>query len=93
MFLGVYDGMPYQMQETVISPGTTLLLYTDGLTEAMNAADKMFSEERVNDEVNRAIKAGQTAPKALIERLSQAVHNFVGETPQNDDLTLLAIRI
>ena len=92
MFLGVYDGIPYQMQETVISPGTTLLLYTDGLTEAMNAADKMFSEERVYDEINRAIKAGLTAPKALIERLSQAVHNFVGETPQSDDLTLLAIR-
>jgi sigma-B regulation protein RsbU (phosphoserine phosphatase) len=43
--------------------------------------------------VNRAIQDGQTRPKELIDRMKQAVHDFVGDAEQSDDLTLLAIRL
>ena len=78
-------------QETVIEPQTTLLLYTDGLNEAIDADIEMFSEDRIFDELNHAIQDGQLSPKALVERLTQAVHDFVGDTEQSDDLTMMAI--
>jgi len=76
----------------VLSPQTTLLLYTDGLTEAVNADDEMLGHERVLSEANRAIQAGKTAPGDLVERMRQTVRDFAGGTEQSDDLTLLAIQ-
>ena len=89
--VGAVDGTPYQTQTIVIEPQTTIFLYTDGVTEAMTADKKMFGREQIIDEINRAIQAGQVAPKALIERMTAAVQAFVGDTEQSDDLTMLAI--
>ena len=58
----------------------------------MDADDKMFGKERVLDELNRLIEAGPFSPKTLIEHMTQAIHDFVGDTVQSDDLTLLAIK-
>lgn len=90
--VGFFANTVYQMQEVVIEPHTTILFYTDGLNEAMNADENMFGRERISDEIRSAIQSGQLSPKALIDRLTDAVHQFVGNTEQSDDLTLLAIR-
>ncbi len=89
--IGVIANTPYQMQEVVIKPHTTIFFYTDGLTEALNAEEKMFGEERILNEMNLAIQARELSPRPLIERMTGAVHNFVGNTEQSDDLTMLAI--
>ena len=89
--VGAVPATPYKMQETVIEPQTTILLYTDGLNEALNADKEKFGKERILNETNRAIQAGQLSPKALIEQLTLSVHQFVGDTEQSDDLTMLAI--
>lgn len=89
--VGAVADTPYQMQTIVIEPQTTILLYTDGVTEAMTADKKMFGREQILDEIKRAIQAGQVAPKALIERMTAAVQTFVGDTEQSDDLTMLAL--
>jgi len=89
--VGAVAGTPYQTQAIVIEPQTTIILYTDGVTEAMTADKKMFGREQILDEINRAIQTGQVAPKALIERMTAAVQAFVGDTEQSDDLTMLAI--
>ena len=90
--VGIMGDTPYQTQTTIIKPQTTILLYTDGLNEAMNAEEQQFSEERIFDEAKRAIEVGQLAPKALIEQMTKAVHTFVGDTEQSDDLTMLCLR-
>ena len=89
--VGAVPATSYKMQETVIEPQTTILLYTDGLNEALNADKEKFGKERILNETNRAIQAGQLSPKALIEQLTRSVHQFVGDTEQSDDLTMLAI--
>lgn len=89
--IGVIANTPYQIQEVVIEPHTTIFFYTDGLTEALNAEEKMFGEERILNEMNRAIQTRELSPRPLIERMTGAVHNFVGNTEQSDDLTMLAI--
>ena len=89
--VGAVANTSYQMQSAVIEPHTTILLYTDGLSEAMNVNRKQFGKERVLNEVNRAVDDGQLSPQALIQRMTQAVTHFVGDTEQSDDLTMLAI--
>ena len=58
----------------------------------MNADEKMFGEQRIADELSRAISDRQLDPKTLTERMLRAVHDFVGDTEQSDDLTMLTIR-
>jgi sigma-B regulation protein RsbU (phosphoserine phosphatase) len=87
--VGVTAELKYSEQETVMAPGTTLFLYTDGLTEAMNAGGEQFGKKRINEVIN----AHQDAtPKELIETMTATVHQFVGDTEQSDDLTMLAVR-
>ena len=86
------EDTPYLTQEIVIEPQTTVLLYTDGLDEATDADEKLFGNDRIIDELNRAIQDGQLSPKAMIDRMTQAVHAFVGDAEQSDDLTMLCLR-
>ena len=90
--VGAYTDSAYQTQTAVLEQGSTIFLYTDGLSEAMVDGYKMFGEKRILDEVDRAIQAEQLSPKALIDRMTQAVHAFVGDFEQSDDLTMMAIR-
>lgn len=90
--VGFFSDTEYVMQEVVIEPDTTILLYTDGVNEAMNAKEEMYGFERILDEVNHTIETSKLSPKELIDQLTQSVNNFVGDTEQSDDLTMLAIR-
>ena len=90
--VGAIKGMKYVSQETQLEQGTTLFLYTDGLTEAMNAANQMFGVERVKEIVQSQISGGETSPKVLIDRLTESVDAFVAGAEQSDDLTMMAIK-
>ena len=89
--VGAFPDWKFVEQETVMSPGSTIFLYTDGLTEAENAVQDQFGEDRMT-----AILAAQTeqsaSPETLISVMTDAVHEFVGDTEQSDDLTMLAIK-
>ena len=78
----------FTSQETVLAPGTTLFLYTDGIDEAEDAQHKMFGKQRIQETLHDA----PAAPQGLIEHMQQAVAGFVGDNEQSDDLTMLAIR-
>ena len=73
----------------MLVPDMTIFLYTDGLTEAENGCRNLFGMERI-DEV---IATFEGSPQELIETMTAAVHQFVGDTEQSDDLTMLAFRI
>ena len=88
--VGVETGWNYEGQHFKLTPGTTLLLYTDGLTEAENNEKDQFGEQRIFDTL-REIPASDT--EKLVEGLTAAIHVFVGDAEQSDDLTLLAIRL
>ena len=89
--VGAFPDWEFVEQETVMEPGSTIFLYTDGLTEAENATHDQFGEDRMT-----AILAAQTqqgaSPETLISAMTDAVHEFVGDTEQSDDLTMLAIK-
>ena len=82
----------FSLQEAHIFTGTTIFLFTDGLTEAMDANKSQFQMERVNDVANRALANHQQEPRQLIAQMTEAVHQFVGNAEQSDDLTMMAIQ-
>ena len=85
--IGVLPGMSFQEQETDLHCGDTLFLYTDGLTEAENESHALFGEARMI-----AALDGERNAQAQLEAVKRAVHAFVGEANQSDDLTMLCIR-
>ena len=87
---GVFAGMAYgPPQEVVLGPGDTVVLVTDGFFEWTNARDEDFGFERLH----AAIRAGRDlSPDRLIAHLHKAVTDFVGGTPQNDDLTAVVLK-
>ncbi|MBR1447959.1 MAG: SpoIIE family protein phosphatase, partial [Prevotella sp.] len=89
---GVMPGWAFSLQETVIDSGTTIFLYTDGLTEAENAHHGQFGDERVLDTARAICVDGCQSPRTLVEKMVDAVHAFVGEAEQSDDLTMMAIQ-
>ena len=90
--VGVRPKWVYTLQEAQIFTGTTIFLFTDGLTEAMDVDSKQFKMERVMNTAREALANHQLEPKQLIDGMTEAVHQFVGEAEQSDDLTMMAIQ-
>ncbi|HNX22112.1 MAG TPA: SpoIIE family protein phosphatase, partial [Bacteroidales bacterium] len=87
--LGLIDGFQYQQQEKKIYSGTTLVLYTDGLTEAENESQMLYGEERLLQLIN---SNEDLNTQNLVETILEDVHSHVKSADQSDDLTLLAIK-
>ena len=79
----------YQSKDMALYPGDSLVLYTDGVTEAVDHQREQFSEERLAACLGRL--AG-SAPEALIRDVLHRVETFADGTPQPDDITLLALQ-
>ena len=86
--IGAMPNWEFIAQETDLAPGSTLFLYTDGLDEAEDAGYRLFGKKRIVE----VMQTASQQPSALIERMTQAVADFVGDTEQSDDLTMLAMQ-
>ena len=87
--LGLFPNPMLDAQTMILPAGGTLLLYSDGVTEAMDAAGELFGVERVAETMRGS--AGDSA-QVLCDRLVQALVAYAGGAPQADDITLLAVR-
>jgi sigma-B regulation protein RsbU (phosphoserine phosphatase) len=72
-----------------LAPDDCLILYTDGLTEALDASGEEFGVENVTRAIVESASGGASA---ILERLTGDLKKFVGEAPQHDDITLIVIR-
>ena len=86
--LGVFDETDWKQETTIIKPGDTLVLYTDGVTEAQNAQMQSFGEEQLLASARAHL--GKSAGK-LRDALLEDIHKFVGDAPKSDDITLMVI--
>jgi len=88
--LGVKPGVHLEEAERVLEKGNTLVLYTDGITEAVNEKGEAFGEERLVDVIrqNKGLDA-----KDLMRKIQDEVMVFSGTQPQYDDITLLVMQV
>lgn len=87
--LCMLEEFPYTAQQTQLQPGDTLLMYTDGITEAMNPASEIYGGERLE----AAIRASSTRDtQAILDAVRQDVNRHVAGAEPSDDMTLLIIR-
>ena len=86
--VGVFPDVEFGIEQAQLDPGDTLLMFTDGIVEAKNAADEVFSDERLETLLASAPRSAEN----LLDSIEQAVREHAGEAAQSDDITLLALR-
>lgn len=89
LVLGAIEGMPFKNEHMKLEEGDTLVMYTDGVTEAEDIGHQLFGEPRL-EEVLSGLK-GATSEQ-IVQTVNTKVKEFAGEAPQSDDITLLVIR-
>ena len=86
---GIQPEAKYESAKITLAPGDWLVIFTDGLVEAVNARDEEYGEPRLLI----ALDAGKSlAPADLLKRLMAELDVFVGNTPQHDDVTCMLLK-
>jgi sigma-B regulation protein RsbU (phosphoserine phosphatase) len=88
--VGLFGPAQYSQASIQLQSGDTMVLFTDGVSEAMNAADDEFDEPRLMEAVRSG--AGLNASE-LIDHVMGACDAFVAGAPQHDDMTLVVVRV
>jgi sigma-B regulation protein RsbU (phosphoserine phosphatase) len=78
----------WSQQKITLEPGDTLVLYTDGITDALNEKEQFFGQERLHDSLLKYYGKPAGEMHAL---LFGDVRNWIGNTQQYDDITLMVI--
>jgi sigma-B regulation protein RsbU (phosphoserine phosphatase) len=89
MIVGILDSARYQTASHTIAPGEGLLIFTDGVTEAMDRQEEFFGEARLEALLERD---GALPAEKLVAQVMTAVDEFADGTPQADDITVMAMR-
>jgi serine phosphatase RsbU (regulator of sigma subunit)/predicted ATPase len=93
MAMGVVQDTTWEQCSASIEAGDLLVLYSDGITEAHNAQNELYGEERLLQVIEDRVSAsGGLTAQDLLDAVLGRVHRFVGSAPQSDDLTLLVVR-
>ncbi len=88
MPVGLIEDAEFALAEEWLAPGDKLFVYSDGVTEAQNAAGDFFGKKRLRDALTA--HAGESAV-ALHDAVQEAVTAFTGGASQSDDITMLAL--
>lgn len=88
--LGVVYDIPYQSQALFLKPGDVVVFYTDGVTEATNAAHELFGTDRLHETL-RTVK--DDTPQAIVDTIVTAVDRHAAGTAQADDVTMVVMRV
>ena len=86
--LGVMDGAEYKARSVKLQPGDTLVLYSDGVTEAMNQTGDEYGLERLREVT---VATSSQGAEEVTKSIFASVREFAGEAPQSDDITCLTL--
>ena len=89
MAIGIFGDFEYQETTLQLEHGDTLLLYTDGVTEAINPNEEEFTEKRLEQTLSNM---SQPTCQEMIDKIKSDVKTFADGAEQSDDITLLAIK-
>jgi serine phosphatase RsbU (regulator of sigma subunit) len=87
--IGLLEFAPYDQETVQLAPGDTVVIFSDGVSEALDSAGEEFGDDRLLAAIDRP---GETPALALVERVVAAVRTFTRGAPQSDDITVMVIR-
>lgn len=87
--LGVYEGIKLEEKSVQLGPGDSVLLYTDGISEALDSAGNLYGEKRIQSGLRRF---SQETPAVALENLQKDIAAFSKGRPQADDLTAIMLK-
>jgi sigma-B regulation protein RsbU (phosphoserine phosphatase) len=89
LVLGILEDSGYEEDSVSLDPGESLVVYSDGIIDAADAADEAFGMERLAC----VLEAAHDAPvQSVLDRVFEAVNRHAAGAPQTDDMTLLVVR-
>ena len=88
--IGISTDVAYQSCAVVLAPGDWLVIFTDGVVEAVNTSNEEYGEQRLLAVVASAAEA---TPADMMRRILAGLDVFVGNTPQHDDVTCLLVKV
>ncbi|MBD3290991.1 SpoIIE family protein phosphatase [candidate division KSB1 bacterium] len=90
LILGMMPNIVYQKEEVQLQSGDWIIMFTDGVSEAMNEHDEEFEEHRIEEIVKANLQASAEEMK---DALYKAVKNFTKGVPQSDDITMVIVKV
>jgi serine phosphatase RsbU (regulator of sigma subunit) len=87
--VGLLEFAPYAQEAVRLDPGDTIIVFSDGVSEALNAAGEEFGDARLEDV---AAAAHDASSASIVERVVASVREFTRGAPQSDDITVMVIR-
>jgi len=88
--LGILADAPYEAETVSLESGDWLVIFTDGVVEAINDADVEYGEERLMAQINAGV---EYPAKMLLSHIMVNLDTFVGNTPQHDDITCMLLKV
>jgi phosphoserine phosphatase RsbU/P len=88
--IGAFADCEYEQEAIQMEPGDVLVAYTDGVTEAFNSNEEQFGESRLRE---IATRSAHLSAAELSEEIVEQVHGWCGDTAQQDDLTLVVMKV
>ena len=88
LVIGVMEDMPYKISEFTLQKGDSLFLFTDGVTEALDVNDALYSEARLKKNL---LNTQGLSPKEQVAKISLSVSEFTRGAEQSDDITMMSI--
>ena len=88
---GLMEQFPYEAESIDLEPGTRIVAYTDGVTEAENDKLELYGEERLMEEMG--CFGSDMDEQAIVEHIYHSVKSFTGGHPQSDDITIMSLKV
>jgi sigma-B regulation protein RsbU (phosphoserine phosphatase) len=88
--VGLFAECAYESSWLELQGGDLLVLFTDGISEAMNSADEEWGEDRLLESIKKSYEA---APGEMVDAIFRAADQFTADAPQHDDMTIVTFRV
>ena len=90
MAVGIMQDYPYTSERITLHDGDSILLYTDGVTEAEDTGKRLFGEQALRDAFANAVRNAPAGIRGTVERVYDSVMVHTSGAEQSDDITMLA---
>ena len=87
--LGAFEGTEFQSDKLTLNDGESLVMYTDGVTEAENVNQELFGDALLEKTLGGLT---EKSSEEIVRAINEKVHAFAGDAPQSDDITVLVIK-